>query len=165
MKIIFLDIDGVLNNITDDQEGNGDPFALDHQNWSSLSKAALNEIVKQTGAKVVISSSWRKMQPDIGWWNEQFAIGGIVADCISVTPGSENGFRGREIRQWLKDRDIETYVILDDESDFYSDQPRIHVDMFHGLLMHHVPQAISLLNGDKFAPIYCMEERNPPHDG
>jgi hypothetical protein len=165
MKVIFLDIDGVLNNVTDTEAGNGDPFALDHKNWNFFSKLALTEIVKKTGAKVVISSSWRKMAPDVSWWNEQFALGGIEAECIDITGSSRNGFRGREVRDWLKTNPVESYVILDDESDFYRDQPRVWVDMNHGLRPWHVEQVVNLLNNGNFTPLYCMEERNPPADG
>ena len=50
MKVIFLDIDGVLNT-NSDREISDDKLKL------------LSELVSKTGADVVLSSSWRN------WWN------------------------------------------------------------------------------------------------
>jgi predicted mannosyl-3-phosphoglycerate phosphatase (HAD superfamily) len=51
MKIIFLDIDGVLNNYNTLGEG---------LNWESNAVKILKRIIKETGAKVVLSSTWRR---------------------------------------------------------------------------------------------------------
>jgi hypothetical protein len=48
-KIIFLDIDGVLNAGCDDE-----PFIF------SECAQRLNRIIQETGAQVVLSSAWRK---------------------------------------------------------------------------------------------------------
>ena len=67
MKVIFLDIDGVLNYTkwyTDErnpgnlhgQEGDLDPLCVDR----------IIRICEETGAKVVISSDWR-----ISWYGTQ----------------------------------------------------------------------------------------------
>ena len=50
MKIIFLDIDGVLNTNSD-------------RNISDEKLIFLSELVPKTGAEIVLSSSWRN------WWN------------------------------------------------------------------------------------------------
>ena len=47
MKIIFLDIDGVLNTYN----------SMDR--FCPKAVSCLNEFVQESGAKVVISSSWR----------------------------------------------------------------------------------------------------------
>jgi hypothetical protein len=162
LRVIFLDIDGVLNNAGDMNAGAW-VGAIDHTNWTKPALAALAEIVARTGAKIVISSTWRKIESEPAWWNKEFAACGLPLDCIGITGSAHNGFRGREVRAWLADHtDVETYVVLDDESDFYLDQPRIYVDSWGGLLQHHVQPAVALLEGGEFMPLRCMEERNPP---
>ena len=50
MKVIFLDVDGVLNSKQDD-------YSIKLRTDSHLN--FLRMIVKSTGAKIVLSSSWR----------------------------------------------------------------------------------------------------------
>ena len=167
MKIIFCDVDGVLNNLRERHEkvdGSGDVFAVDYKNWNKHAVKRIDDLCYYTGAQVVISSSWRKLYPDYMWWNEQFKLAGAKHIwVVDVTGDSHNGFRGREINDYLlEEADIDRYVILDDESDFYPDQPRVYVDMYGGLLNHHFLEALMILEG-KMEPkqYYCMEERNP----
>jgi hypothetical protein len=170
MKVVMLDVDGVLNNVHDMRENLESGRALDHKNWNAESCAALAEIVRKTDAKIVISSTWRKHvslgQHLAEWWNEEFSAAKIPSVCIGITGGSRNGFRGREVNDWLINHpEITNYLVLDDDSDFYSNQPRICVDSELGLRDIHVETAVQLLNGGEFIPISCMEERNPPVDG
>ena len=55
MKIIFLDIDGVLNTISN---WGSRPI---EKRFSPGCVAALNKITEHTGAKIVISSSWKNI--------------------------------------------------------------------------------------------------------
>ena len=75
---------------------------------------------------VVLSSSWRH-DPD---WKKTMQENGLDTDkFIGRTPSSDNGFRGDEIEQWLTDnadRDVESYVIVDDDSDFTPWQIKNH---------------------------------------
>ena len=48
LKLIFLDIDGVLL-----------PFNSSEDTFSKTALNVLNEIVKQTNAEIVLSSTWR----------------------------------------------------------------------------------------------------------
>ena len=52
MKVIFLDIDGVLNVIS---QGHDEYGSLFHKHFEDN----LRYIIEQTGAKIVISSTWR----------------------------------------------------------------------------------------------------------
>lgn len=58
MKIIFLDIDGVLNNQVDEERS---VIKIDHPDdfISERCVTLLNELIENTGAKVVVSSTWR----------------------------------------------------------------------------------------------------------
>ena len=65
-KIIFLDIDGVLNNNT----LTGKIFARTHQTvhpipFDENNLKNLKSIVFQTNSKIVISSSWRSQQNEM----------------------------------------------------------------------------------------------------
>jgi hypothetical protein len=145
MKIIFLDIDGVLNCQDAYKDGfckyyhdpNDDEFW--YQTFYPISKALINRLIVQTNAKIIISSTWRKSGLDFmkrAWENE-----GMEGEIIDITPClyfKDNGSvpRGCEIEQWLKHKgfshinwskekqqeymdksDIENYIIIDDDSD------------------------------------------------
>ena len=117
MKIIFLDIDGVLNTIS---------------NWGSrpIEKrftpeciAALNRITEYTGAKIVISSTWRNI---MGYYELSALLHsvGIEGEIIGKTPlvKLSGGPRGEEIERFLyeyrkSEFDVSSFVILDDDTD------------------------------------------------
>ena len=111
MKIIFLDIDGVLNSDEYfDKIKNLNINGIENDidvNKIVLLKKSLDE----TGAKVVLTSSWRytrKAQE----LKQLLLIYGIIVDC---TPFIDNE-RGIEIKKWLQEHnDVQDFVILDDE--------------------------------------------------
>lgn len=136
-KIIFLDIDGVLNgynfwtlfgwsiacklNIKEWYRKHvRKPFGIHEEKVRRLSK-----IVKKTNAKVVMSSSWR-----FGWWKtpyeKQFEDQKQLTDLlnkynievIDITGRSPDGRRDKEIKAWIKNHidEIYSFVILDDEN-------------------------------------------------
>ena len=111
MKVVFLDIDGVLNSdeyISRIKHSNvkGIQREIDVDRVKLLTKA-LNE----TGAKVVVTSTWR-LTKYIGLIEELLASYGIRID---TTPFIDNE-RGLEIKKWLSEnQDVENFVIVDDE--------------------------------------------------
>lgn len=110
-KVIFLDIDGVLNSDeyfdkTRALKIQGIESEVDVEKIKLLKKA-----IDETGAKVVLSSSWRYTRNAL-YLKELLSHYGI---CIDSTPFIQNK-RGLEIKQWLFDNpDVEEFVILDDE--------------------------------------------------
>lgn len=124
MKVIFLDIDGVLNVIGQGHDEFGQIF---HQHFMDN----LKRIVDETGAKIIMSSSWRhaglaKMQ---AMWEKR----GLAGELIGVTPDlwrrvkdeeyHERLQRGDEIQVILNLRpEITNYVILDDDQDMLDSQ-------------------------------------------
>lgn len=61
MKIIFLDYDGVVNTLWFD-DINGEPnfnFPSDDKVNNTQAIAWLNKLCKETGAKIVVTSTWR----------------------------------------------------------------------------------------------------------
>lgn len=159
MKIVFLDIDGVLNSeeffIERTQDCRYDNYRAAgyspkmSRNLCSLDSVAianLNYIISQTGAKIVVSSTWRCDDP---WLQELFAVVGIPS-YIGITPYHIARHRGTEIKQWLdKHPEVENYVILDDDNDMLDSQLDnfVQTDAYkRGLSLVNAEQAIKILN-------------------
>lgn len=128
MKLIFLDIDGVLalNHQNRDEYG-----SLFHENFIDN----LKFIIENTKAKIVISSTWRAS--GILALKEMWKKRNLPGEIIGVTPLSNLRYRGHEIESYLdnvckfkrinysqvlQQTYIETsicknYIILDDDSD------------------------------------------------
>lgn len=115
MKVIFLDVDGVLNS-DEFFDNNTDNSYIDEKTVRLVKKA-----VEETGAKVVVSSSFRYTR-SFGKVQEILLRNGIAFD---KTPFLDNE-RGKEIKQWIDEHskiseelkdgsEIEDYVVLDDD--------------------------------------------------
>lgn len=153
MKVIFLDIDGVLNSpATWALKELNDPLnkGVDQIDYSML--GLLSRIVSRTNAKIVISSTWRKIHSldeihDMfvarGWQHPRDTI-------IDRTPSSSHGFRGEEIKSWLDNHEVQDYIILDDDSDMLPSQNNRFINTcgYVGLTYLEVRRAIALLNND-----------------
>jgi hypothetical protein len=153
MKLIFLDIDGVLNSA---------PFLKAHAitDYKSVIQALLasldpeaierlNRIVDVTGARIVVSSVWRAMMR-IGELQKAFERAGLKTCPFSQTP-QLGTTRGREIQSWLDRRrvtvPVESFVILDDDADMEHLLPRlVQTSMDDGLQDRHVEKAVEILN-------------------
>ena len=126
MKIIFLDIDGVLCVIESDAKQAFQRLAKGEGSSPSLNSkciSVLNRIIKKTDAKVVISSSWRLHYP-LENIKKALEKHGFVGEIIGATPNAwrhpeiDYVARGNEIQQWLNEHpEVEKFVILDDETD------------------------------------------------
>jgi len=122
MKIIFLDIDGVL--VPDYLKDGDEAFSsFNHWNAAPFSKSCmkvLNRILKKTGAKVVISSDWR-VNYSFGDMREIFKeaeIYGGEDTVIGFTKRSKYGSyernRAEEIKEWANIHRPEFWVAIDD---------------------------------------------------
>ena len=116
MKVIFLDIDGVLNSAQSAIYHNfrTDPIESQFDVLCPISLALLQYIVEQTKSKIVISSTWRKYQSfdDLVNFFKKYNI-----DVVGKTP-ILNTVRGLEIKHWLeKHPKVNDFIILDDDSD------------------------------------------------
>ena len=142
MKIVFLDVDGVLNTMDSLGEAEDDSdFLFDKKSGSPLEKRCLNNLIQillKTGAKIVVTSTWR-MFPDkmqfltrtvdemfdhaVAWQNAENAeteklnktpvFIGITTDAGAPPFG---GGRGQEVRLWLEGHpECERFVVLDDD--------------------------------------------------
>ena len=135
MKILFLDVDGVLNSerwfiARSPLKSLPDANPIDSmwpQGHIELVKVMmLNDIVKRTDCHIVLSSSWRQMMAFTdfgnllaGKFNFNFPDRFIGATPILGT----TQVRGFEIQTWLdtewkqNNTVIEKFVILDDDND------------------------------------------------
>lgn len=148
MKVIFLDIDGVLNSTKSAQKFGSfnhlDPSAID----------ILNHICVRTGAKVVISSSWRHM--GLQAVKDILISQGIEAEIIGMTPywkirdGNVVGAyetRGEEIQVWLdKNPEVKNFVIIDDSNDMGDLAPHLVLTSINdGLIEDLIPRILETL--------------------
>ncbi len=119
MKIIFLDIDGVLNSkVYDAQRNWNEQTDIDETRLPLVKK-----IVNETGAKIVLSSTWREhwdrapenCDEDGVYIIETFAKFGL--EIYDKTPDLGLSVdRPDEIKAWLNSTQetIESFVIIDD---------------------------------------------------
>ncbi len=119
-KIVFLDIDGVLNR-RDTFAYSGTSFCLERECVKRM-----KNILEKTGAQVVLSSVWRKYEEGkaLVRWHIEFIDQTKELDAI----------RGEEIKEWLdRHPDVEKYAILDDDTDMLPGQPLFQTSIQKGL--------------------------------
>lgn len=130
MKVIFLDVDGVLISFGPQASsvGSFDPDCM----------SLLKKIIDETDAKIVISSSWRECKNDMALLMHKLSEIGITKEqVVDITPelhtldgevwdddkgkfvGGDGwtGKRGHEIETWLLANltNVDKFVILDDD--------------------------------------------------
>lgn len=159
IKVIFLDIDGVLIPVSGGT----------HKGFNSRNIDNLNELVKKTGAKIVISSDWREKGYD--YVQDVLSEVGVNGEIIDITPkfkiihdeyGEVKVPRGLEIQQWIKKYNtfdgenldyVLNYVILDDHlNNMMIDQLEHMVEInqtkgFDGKALH---DALIILNKETY---------------
>jgi hypothetical protein len=151
MKVIFLDFDGVLVTAKSLRRASGEAAEAD-----PLCVTELNRLTDITGAKLVISSTWRlwrsfsDLQRLLKHWS-------VKGECIGLTPNLckiqggvyFNKCRGEEIAGWLASQDmkeIQRFTILDDDRDMGALLPfLIQTKMESGLTTAHVHKAVAML--------------------
>ena len=153
MKVIFLDIDGVMNNQIDwiskvDNQSEGHRMFCDNA-WQMLS-----DICQKTGAKVVLSSSWRvgfivkngsiklkdntcKLSKKLLDYFDKYNI-----ELIGITT-TKYDQRGKQIMVWIKENltPEDKFVVVDDEAfdikDYIPEKQFIKTEFKTGLLLEH----------------------------
>ena len=154
-KIVFLDVDGVLNSV--------DTTALAPDGSLGVSSGKidlLKKIITEAKADIVLSSSWRNIlesDPSYKYLIRQLKYKELY--ILDKTP-NVGCHRGKEIRQWLDaHEEIEQFVILDDEfiQEFEEcglSEHLVHTEFTEGLTKEDVIKAIQILNGE-FNYITC----------
>ncbi len=158
MKVIFLDIDGVLNSAAYNAKKN--PNALSFIDETRL--LLIKKIVDETKAKIVLSSSWRKdwdknkkLCAEYGLYMDK-VFGKYGMNIFDKTPELDfHASRRDEIALWLSNasEEIESLVIIDDRSYEWGELSDyfIKTDPYMGLGLEeeHALRAIEILNGGK----------------
>jgi len=163
MKVLFLDVDGVLNGYpfleTATNDGNwpvrSPRYAATQVNEECVER--LNRVIAETGAKIVVSSTWRKHYGHREMEYILRAKGFEHRGCvIDVTPDhhkaprrAKKSIRGEEIQEWLDAHDeVETFVIVDDDGDMDPVKDRwVQTSLFNnGMQDEEADALIALLN-------------------
>lgn len=148
-KILFLDIDGVMNSAAD----NGLDSQLCERNLGLL-----KQIVDATDCKVVLTSAWRHNPRLLQRAINSLANAGIM--CFDTTPILDNGNREDEIIEWLEEWHVscsfpynsnDRYAILDDDELVGFDEHFVRTDYNDGIQKNHVDTVIDILNKGAFA--------------
>ncbi len=164
-KVIFLDIDGVLNTkewyskVTNDTPKDEYGYAFD-----PVAVANLDNIIKKTGAVIVISSSWKFY--GVTKLKKMWKLRNLPGEIIDITPNTISDdillnanldemklgvCRGNEIKEWLSKHksEISNYVIIDDYEDLLPEQEDYTVltNSLIGITEFDAEKAIKILNG------------------
>lgn len=160
MKLVFLDIDGVLN------DHDFDPESLCGRIHHDKMKI-FNHILRHTGAMVVLSSAWRYIVhrneltlAGIDWLlrshgmlaNRLIGITREDTMCREPYNGDPKTWpmpneRGEQIAMWLSDGEPHRYVVIDDLDLGISEwgHPFVQTDGKVGLTVEDADRVIALL--------------------
>lgn len=153
MKVIFLDIDGVLNYVCAEAREPGGCIGI-----ADEPLAVLADLVQRTNAEIVLISSW-KTRWEMGeqchrmgqYLNERLASVGL--SIIDKTIDNHDD-RGHGIAKWLDAHpEVESWLVLDD--DIFPDydeefiRPCLMQTNFYtgGLRKEMLPICLEILNG------------------
>jgi hypothetical protein len=123
MKIIFLDIDGVLNShktFDNPKRSQQDYVWKETDDIDPDNISQLNRILKETNSFIVISSSWKNGRSVELLKTIAQKVKIDSTKIIDKTPTLTSD-RGDEIKLWLKkNKQVKKFVILDDDNDMGS---------------------------------------------
>lgn len=144
--VVFLDIDGVLNSGTWFEQ-------LDEERWDDLDYfdpvcvERVDRICRETGASVVISSSWRKSRT-LDEITSLLQRRGFTGNVIGITPTlgvGISGIRGKEILRWVRENGPCKFVAIDDYRLPEVARRQIHTNPTVGLTELQTAKAIKML--------------------
>jgi len=151
-KILFLDIDGVLNSEQsaiyhhERHMANGGFHKWAVDGACPIAASNLRSLIKEfPDLRIVVSSTWRygqtvKQLRETLWTYAKLPRYTI----IDKTPSFKEGPRGDEIAAWLKENPTKKFVILDDDSDMSVVQDHlVWTSWREGLMRKHV---ITIMN-------------------
>ena len=168
MKVIFLDIDGVLNSEEYSHRWYEENLGQKGYHIWVDEKAVdrLIGLIQKSGCYIILSSSWRRynLHDTILTLSEYPGLDRILPYLVGITPHRwTHGCRGDEIKHliddwegWIKNGlvstkckyvKIDNYVILDDDVDMLDEQKEcfVHVDWEVGLQDSDVEKCLNIL--------------------
>ncbi|MDI9337655.1 MAG: HAD domain-containing protein [Alphaproteobacteria bacterium] len=143
LKIIFLDIDGVLvplgsshNSLDQWYDDSAYPFNVD-------CVIVLNEILEKTRAEIVLISTWQFMY-DLETLQDIFKFNRVESLPIDSTKDYGND-KIEEVLNYIRDNDIENYVVLDDKDLSKLGTHFIQIDGTTGLTEDYIDAILNIL--------------------
>ena len=152
MKILFLDIDGVLNS-TDNMAAMSELWRINKDDKSKDNYGHLFDercvrwlkfIIAKTDCKIVLSSTWRRSGLSV--IQTMWQMRELPGEVIDITPtsvsqetinlyasNSNEADRGYEIQEWIDIHKPEKYCIVDDDSDMLPHQNFVQTNSKIGL--------------------------------
>ncbi len=139
-RILFLDYDGVVNNVIWDKEGKRAQYASAAERKVNDFQAVqwVSEFCEKYDYQIVVTSTWRVWEfYKEALWNGGLRDGIIIADR---TPILRDKTRGDEVAEWLREHpEVECYIIIDDENSFTE-----HKELEKHLVQCHSNQGFNL---------------------
>lgn len=149
MKVLFLDIDGVLNSTrTVVAFGQGFPHTLDRMDlFDNVALTLIRKLCYVGDISIVLSSTWRMIFPF-------HDIANALDLPIMGATDTKGRLRGEEIGRWLSAHlEVTTYAIVDDDSDMLDEQLPFFVQTNgdDGLSWANYQALCDIFNLDSFA--------------
>jgi len=146
MKIIFLDIDGVLNS--EIYYRSVDRTAKDWSRFDPTTVDLIKKLVNEFFAQIVISSTWRFGAVQL--LNSELKKSGLIKYLYKdwKTPQGYPPSKGKEIKEWLDQHtNISEYVIIDDDESILEEQKSrfVKTDLMNGMKEKHYARAREIL--------------------
>jgi hypothetical protein len=154
MRVLFLDIDGVLNSRLLVESVAWEPPLGTERDLDIIDAYAislLDHVVHETGAQVVVTSSWRATY-GLEALRSLLARRGFSGTVLDMTPQLVGRLRSSEIERWLADHEVESFAIVDDDEEAGSRWRSrfVHTTYETGLTREHALRLIALLSdGDE----------------
>lgn len=176
---VFLDIDGVVNSGRNYSEWNHawneglaarEAAGLDTDRWHAPADdpyilklfdaeniAVLNRITSESGARIVVSSSWRMFYASrFQKLRDTLAAAGVAAEVVGPTP-TYCPHRGLAIEAYLKDLNGACNIVILDDEPKHSFTARtekwlVQTNGAKGLVETDVARALKVLKGRKYHP-------------
>lgn len=164
MKVIFLDIDGVLNS-------HQSVYYWHHKNerrsgrsrtskqylamkFCPIARSNLEELIRQVpDLKVVVSSTWRRGETAETLKKQLWTLSKLIRNAIiDVTPSLASRIRGEEIQDWLdRHPNVSNYAIIDDDRDMLESQFHnfVHINAHNGYQWTDMLSTLRIL-GEKY---------------
>ena len=140
MKVVFLDIDGVLNTPKLIKK-----FGFDF--IDDILVALVAKIVRETNAEIVLSSTWRIEDKNKKLVDQALARHGLEIFDSTPVMKVEGGWveRHEEIRAWLENKQVQKFAIIDDWEDAAIEGSFFKTDENIGLTVQMADQIIEHL--------------------
>jgi hypothetical protein len=164
LRVLFLDIDGVLNSYQSARYLHSVKHKNDEKipeyfndyllkNALELCPSAVSNLEyileEHRDLKVVVSSTWR-LGCELKDLKALFPCSSLIRSrIIDSTPVLKTGQRGDEIKKWIvtQNRKVKDYVVLDDDSDMDAVEDNfVHINHKNGLTYTDAEIVIRMLS-------------------